>query len=202
MNNNIITFKRVKTMAKITKEKMFEIEKITNDILDKHNIDLSENPTIDIVSIVKREGFDVEPRQMPIETTGCLLVNDTMQNRERLIVVNKIFKNPSNEIDVVFKKSRFITAHEYGHYILHKSSGNPYYAHRDSDKRETKEELEADYFSRALLMPLKSFSSYYDTLKSISDNDNGFVIDMLSMLFKVTKNKINKRIEDLNILNG
>ncbi len=201
MNNNIITFKRVKTMAKITKEKMLEIEEITKNILDKQNIDLSENPTIDIVSIVKKEGFDVEPRQMPIETTGCLLVNDTTQNKERLIVVNKIFKNPSNEIDIVFKKSRFITAHEYGHYILHKSSDNPFYAHRDSDKRETKEELEADYFSRSLLMPLKSFNSYFDTLKSISDNDDDFVISMLSLLFKVTKNKVNKRIEDLKILN-
>lgn len=48
-------------------------------------------------------------------------------------MVNKVFDNPDNEEDVVFKKSRFITAHEYGHYILHKSSEQTLYAHRDND---------------------------------------------------------------------
>lgn len=188
-------------MGNITREKMMKIEKITSDILSKHNVDLSKNPYVDIVSIVKQDSFKVEPRLMPIDTTGCLLVNDTISNKERLIIVNKTFKNPDDEEDIVFKKSRFITAHEYGHFILHKDSDNPFYAHRDSDKRGTEKELEADYFSRSLLMPLDIFESYYTLLKSISDNDNDFIIDALSLIFKVTRNKVDKRIEDLSLLN-
>lgn len=194
--------KKVKSMGTISKEKMMKIEKITNNILSKYNVDLSKNPYVDIVSIVKQDSFKVEPRLMPIDTTGCLLVNDSSTNKERSIIVNKVFKNPDDEEDVVFKKSRFITAHEYGHYVLHKASDDPFYAHRDSDKRGTEKELEADYFSRSLLMPLKNFTSYYNELMDISDNDNDFTINTLSMIFKVTRNKINKRIEDLEILNG
>lgn len=187
---------------KITKERMREIEQITTNILSEHNVDLSKSPYIDIVSIVKQDGFKVEPKFMPIDTTGCILINDSLQDKERTIIVNKIFKNPDNEDDVIFKKSRFITAHEYGHYILHKDSGNLFYAHRDSDNRNSKEEIEADYFSSALLMPADRFISSYNILKHFGDNDNNFVIYSLSTLFKVTKNKINKRIDDLNVLNG
>lgn len=187
-------------MGSITKEKMIEIENITANILSEHNVDLSKNPYVDIVSIVKQDGFNVVPVSMPIDTTGCLLVNDNPLEYKRLITVNKDFKNPENENDVVFRKSRFITAHEYGHYILHKTSDMPLYAHRDSDKRNNKKELEADYFARALLMPFKPFNAFYSAACKMSDGDIDFTKDMLSLIFKVTKNKVNKRLEDLEIL--
>lgn len=202
--NNILQFKKVKFMKKITKERMLEIEKIVKDILLKSNID-TDISYIDIVSLVKKDGFIVQPMNMPIATTGCLFVDDTLQKPERLIMVNKKFKNPDNEDDVVFKKSRFITAHEYGHYILHKSYDKPLYAHRDSDKRDTEKELEADYFARSLLMPLEKFKSYYKSLKNLSEDDDGndtydTIIKILSLIFRVTKNKVEKRIDDLMVL--
>lgn len=185
-------------MPDITKERKIEIEEKAKNILLKYN--LSDAPDVDIVSIVKQDGFEVIPVLMPIDTTGCLLVNDDPNDYKRLIMVNKDFKNPDNENDIIFKKSRFITAHEYGHYILHKSPEKSLYAHRDSDKRNKEKELEADYFARAILMPLKPFTSFYNTVNDLSDGDTSFIIDMLSLIFNVSKNKINKRIEDMNIL--
>lgn len=184
-------------MPELTKERMLEIEHVTEKLLT--DIDFSQSPAVDIASLVKKDGFDVKPSLMPIETTGCLFVNDASEQPERLIMVNKVFKNPENEEDVVFKKSRFITAHEYGHYLLHKSPQQPLYAHRDSDKREEIQEKEADYFARSLLMPYEQFKSYTYILRTIG-NDEDFTISMLSKLFKVTKNKVRKRITDLAVL--
>ena len=179
---------------KITKEKMQKIEKHVEKILgDK---DFSNSPYVDIVSIVEKEGFSVITSLMPIETTGCIFVED--DKNERIIIVNKVFKNPDNEIDCVFKKSRFITAHEYGHYILHKQE-NKLLAHRDSDKRDTEREIEADYFARSLLMPLQQFKAYSNLLDKMG-NDNEFTVELLSRIFKVTRNKVKARLEDLVVL--
>lgn len=203
--NNIIYFnysmqkkKGIDTMS-LTKEKMLEIEKITADLLK--DVDFEKAPYVDIVSLVKKEGFLVTREEMDIETTGLLYVNDALKNKIRLISVNTNFKNPDNEKDVVFKKSRFITAHEYGHFVLHKRTGEPIYAHRDTYHRTELLELEADYFARSILMPLEQFNFYYKLLKQLDEKDEKDKIEILSRLFQVTKNKVNKRMEDLLVLN-
>lgn len=185
----------------LTKEKMVEIEEKVDGILQK--VDLRKTPYVDIVSLVKKDGFEVRTEEMDIETTGCLFVNNLKGNKDetsRLIVVNTMFKNPDNEDDVVFKKSRFITAHEYGHFILHRKEGQPIYAHRDTYHREDEEELEADYFARSILMPFAYFEVGYSFLKDFSKDDEQFICDKLSEMFRVTKNKVKKRIGDLAIL--
>lgn len=202
--NNIIEFKfytksKERMLMSITKERMLEIERVTSSLLQ--NVNFDDSPSVDIVSIVKKDHFEVKPKSMDIETTGLLLVNDDEPDNNRLIYVNTKFKNPDNEEDVVFKKSRFITAHEYGHFILHKEDGVPIYAHRDTYHRTEPIELEADYFARSILMPLKLFEAYYEVSKKICKNDEDFILEVLSAFFKVTKNKIRKRMEDLLVLN-
>lgn len=202
----VISFKKVSMhkgdgkLDNIKKEKMLEIEKVTANLLK--DIDFKKSPYVDIVLLVKKDGFEVEPSEMDIETTGCLLVNDDdSKSKSRLILVNTRFKNPENESDVVFKKSRFITAHEYGHFILHKKEGEPIYAHRDTYHRTEPIELEADYFARSILMPLEQFKIYYEILNEMSNHDENFVVSLLSKIFKVTSNKVRKRVGDLLILN-
>lgn len=180
-------------MQEITKDRMMQIEVSISNLLCE--IDFNESPYVDIVSLVSKDGFIVVPQELDIETTGYLLVSE----KERIISVNTMFKNPENEYDVEFKKSRFITAHEYGHYILHKEEGEPIYAHRDTYHRTETIELEADYFARSILMPLKQFRLYYEVLLEISQ-DKVFIVEMLSKVFQVTKNKVNKRIGDLLVL--
>ena len=186
------------TMSEIDRDKMIEIEKRVKEIIK--DLDFEKSLSVDIVSLVKRDGFQVEAKMMPIETTGMLLVNDNAEKNQRVIIVNKQFTNPDNEDDVVFKKSRFITAHEYGHYLLHKSADKPLYAHRDSDKREEAAELEADYFARSLLMPLPYFKTCVDILNEMAADDKKFIDTMLSKLFKVTRKKVRTRMLDLHTL--
>lgn len=204
--NNIINFDYLQKKRKgggtmkalredIKKETMIKIEDLTQKLLI--DTDFNKSPYVDVVSLVKKDGFIVKTQTMDIDTTGCIFVNDDDKIKERVIIVNTIFDNPDNETDVIFKKSRFITAHEYGHFMLHKKKGKPIYAHRDSRERTIPEELEADYFARSILMPIKQFKLYCKVLNEIGTSDEKFNIEVLSQLFKVTKNKVKKRMEDI-----
>lgn len=212
---NIIIFnlhhrKEWSNMPDISKDKKIEIEHTVKDVLLKSGY----NPTpkansliVDIVRLVKRDNFAVQTSEMDINTTGCLIVNDLQPvmdtNKNRLIVVNKFFNNDKNDEDFLLKKSRFITAHEYGHYILHKEDGQPIYAHRDTDHRTDPQELEADYFARAILMPLDLFDKYIIAIDDLKLTDHNIETEnLLSAIFKVTKDKIQKRIKDLQELKG
>lgn len=189
---------RTDILNKLSVEKMQEIEKKVQRLLPE--FDVEDSPYVDIVSIVKKDGFVVHPEEMDMDTTGYLLVNDGAKKNKRIICVNIKFKNPENERDVVFKKSRFITAHEYGHFILHREEGQPLYVHRDTDRRTEPIELEADYFARAILMPLDRFKLYCDISEEFGKGDQKFKEEILSKIFKVTRNKIRMRETDLVIL--
>lgn len=182
-------------MPNIKEERKKLIEERAKELVA--DIDFEKSPYVDIVSIVKKDGFEVTPKEMDIDTTGCIFVNDDEKEKERIIIVNKNFKDPDNEEDVIFKKSRFITAHEYGHFILHKKDGEPMYAHRDTDHRTEEIEQEADYFARCILMPEEQFRLYYQVLNKFGNDDKKFTIDILSKLFSVTRNKVNLRVEDI-----
>lgn len=185
-----INMVNVNSDLEVSKKK--EIEKFVSNLIK--DFDFKKTPFVDIVSIVKKDGFVVEPREMDIETTGCLFIDN--EDNKRSIWVNTIFKNPDNEDDVILKKSRFITAHEYGHYKFHKFST----AHRDTYHRTDQLELEADYFARSILMPLKYFNSCYIAVRDFSNNDTDYILNILSKFFDVTKNKVSKRIKDLGEL--
>lgn len=212
---NIIIFnlhkrKERNNMPDISKDRKIEIEHTVKKVLLKSGY----NPTpkansliVDIVRLVKRDNFAVQTSEMDINTTGCLIVNDLQSvmdtNKNRLIVVNKFFKNDNDDEDYLLKKSRFITAHEYGHFILHKEHKQKIYAHRDTDHRTEPQELEADYFARAILMPLDLFNKYIIAIDDLKLTDHNIETEnLLSAIFKVTKDKIQKRIKDLQELKG
>ncbi len=200
----IIEFKkdnneRMKTMIDLDLKEKIEIEKKVKPLIKK--MDFQKLPYVDIVSIVKDAKFNVEARDMDIETTGCLIINNSNEGNEKgSIWVNTRFRNPDGEVDVVFKKSRFITAHEYGHYVLHGDHITS--AHRDTYHRTEPMELEADYFARSILMPLNYFRSCYKLLDEFERNDKEFVVRALSRFFRVTKNKVRLRIKDIEELEG
>lgn len=206
--SNSIVSKRVSEIYKrkrnevvdMDKERRREIENKAQEILSR--FDLSKSSYINISTIVRAENFDIKRQRMPIDTTGCIFVNDDTKERERWIAVNTVFKNPDGEEDVVFKKSRFITAHEYGHYILHKPENKLLYAHRDSDKREKPQEKEADYFARCLLMPREQFEGFREAANQLGNHDAEFTVFALSRVFKVTKKKVRERMKDLAEING
>lgn len=184
---------------KIKKEKMEYIEKRVNEILTENNI--SPSPSVDIVSLVRNDGFVVEPAKMDKDTTGRLIVDDSKIHKQRIISVNTSFTNPKNESNIILKKSRFITAHEYGHFVLHNEKlGQPTYAHRDTHHRTEPIEQEADYFARSILMPSDIFKKTYLLIKSFGIKKKKERIRLLSEFFTVTIDKASKRLEDLTDL--
>lgn len=196
-------------MPDITKERKIEIEQAVHQILYEagYNPFPKNSLIVDIVQLVKAHDFAVQTSEMDLNTTGCLIVNDlepVMEtNKNRLIVVNKSFKNNNNDNNVILKKSRFITAHEYGHFILHKEEDKPIYAHRDTDHRTELKELEADYFARSILMPYELFERYVNAIESLNIyRDIKESVPLLSTIFKVTKDKTSKRLDDLEELKG
>lgn len=209
--NNYILYKKRKgcNMPDITRERKIEIENEVHQILSEtgYNPFPQNSLIVDIVQLVKANDFAVQTSEMDLNTTGCLIVNDLEPvmdtNKNRLIVVNKNFKNNNNDNNVILKKSRFITAHEYGHFILHKQEGQPIYAHRDTAHRTDPEELEADYFARSILMPYESVIQYVNVIKSLNIYNNiKESIPLLSTIFKVTKDKVSKRLDDIEELKG
>lgn len=192
-------FKKKEKKYVLEKNKMLLIENTVEKII-KENC-LTPSPSIDIVSLVNNNGFDVETTKMDIETTGRLLVDDKEENKQRIITVNTVFTNDDNDTDYILKKSRFITAHEYGHFVLHyEQLGQPTYAHRDTHHRTEPIEQEADYFARSILMPINQFKSIYMFIMTLNNNNKKNTIRFLSETFQVTKNKVNKRLEDLTTL--
>lgn len=176
------------------------VSRIVSKLAPKYT--LLKEPCVDISSIVKKDKFKIKFMDMPIDTTGCILVNDRKWGikKERFIIVNENLSIPedNDEDDIIFKKRRFITAHEFGHYILHKPQNEPLYAHRKSNnENRLNEEIEAEYFARCLLMPERSFISFYEGLNLFGNDDEEYTITMLSNLFKVSKNKVRIRLEEL-----
>lgn len=217
MNNTIISFTNLKKMRKknmpSTKEykdidikRKFKIEKKVEDILKRNGCFKESTYPIDIVSLVKNDGFVIQTSEMDIQTTGLLIVNDNeyvMGTRtHRLIVVNKILTNENKDENYILKKSRFITAHEYGHFILHKKENEAIYAHRDSWNSDSPKEIEADYFARSILMPHKIFRTFYEVAQETCENDENMIQYLLATIFKTTMDKTRKRINDLAELPG
>ena len=202
MSNNIIDLKLRKRKwvmpMELTKERMNEIEKIVSEIT--RNIDFTNTSAVDITPIVEDAGFQVVPMKMDIDTTGSLYVDDNNKKNGKIICVNTQFTLNGYEEDVILKKSRFVTAHEYGHYLLHKKAGVPLYAHRDTGHKTDNSEQEADYFARSVLMPINIFKTYYDIAMDKTGQDIDYTTLLLSKIFVVTINKIKSRIDDMKKL--
>jgi len=218
-NNNIINFNEWKKSKEnymstnkkeskdINPEKKKEIEKEVDKIIC--NGAFKNGPTIDIVELVKSKGFLLMKADLPIEVTGYLVVNennciDKEKKYKKMIVVNSEFTNRNNESHIILKKSRFVTAHEYGHYILHKKTNESLYAHRDIEHQTSPKELEADYFARSLLMPRREFLKINEIIDETLKDEAGYKPEMklkiLSELFNVTLNKAKMRLGDIGVL--
>lgn len=174
-----------------------EIEKIVDNII------LSENllvPGFDLTKfLTEKYGFIIGVQPLDKNTTGVLLVddNDYILNTQahRLISVNM---NLGVSDEYVYNlKKRFIIAHEFAHYILHKQNAVQF-AHRDTDKKETSDEKEADYFARCLLMPKKLVESVL-RVEGIQEQSLCDKASIVSRLFSVTITKAKLRITELGL---
>ncbi len=183
----------------VRKRKMLTVER-KNEIMQRieeiilNNKELAE-PAFDIVKFLKeKESFAIASKPMADDTTGMLFVDDEEYildtDTHKLIVVNSLLKEQPNFV----QRRRFIIAHEYAHYVLHKHNTKQY-AHRDTSQKESNEEIEADFFARCLLMPQKVIDAVLDLnfVKELSVENK---IALIARFFNVTKKKAKQRLEE------
>lgn len=157
-------------------------------------------PGFDLTRFLTKEyDFKIGAQALDENTTGILLVDDDRYipdtDTHRLISVNR---NLGVEDEYVYNlKRRFIVAHEFAHFILHKNR-HTQFAHRDTDKKDTPEEREADYFARCLLMPRKLLCDVLD-VDGIKEQSLCDKANIISRLFSVTLTKAKIRIEELGL---
>lgn len=195
--------KILKKPKQIKKERKIEIEKRVNDIIANNNLN---NPGFDLIKFLTNpkafpdgKPFQIGSQLLDKDVTGILLVDDNdyvpTTNTHKLIVINSLLQfEPDYR-----KKRRFIIAHEYGHYILHKNK-SVQYAHRDTSNKRAEIEQEADFFARCLLMPEEQINNILqlDFAKKLQSNDK---VDLISRTFNVTRKKSIQRLkEDLNLI--
>lgn len=169
------------------------IEKVADGIISEYGLN---KPGFNLIGFLTRQqGFKVGMQDLDNDTTGLLLVNEkepiTNTGTNRLIVLNSSLEQDPE----YFQKRRFITAHEYGHYILHKET-NEIYAHRDTTARNAPQEKEADYFARCLLMPKKLMNDVYNLwdLKNASADEK---VTTIADSFNVSRKKAKLRLTEV-----
>lgn len=181
-------------------ERKKEIAAIANDIRRKYNL---VSPNFDLIKFLKEyEGFEILLTEFDDETTGVIMVDDKRKlltdGPNKIILINKDYEKDLE----YFKKRRFICAHEYGHYILHKK-GSVEFAMRDTRIKDTLEEKEAEYFAYCLLMPETAVRSICDNSKKeinelLSFNETT-LSSIFSDIFNVSIKKASVRLSELGI---
>lgn len=190
----VIHFKRKESIMPTTERKK-QIEEKVNGIISEYGL---TKPGFNLIGfLTQQQGFKVGIQDLDNDTTGMLLVNEkesiTDTGCNRLIVINSSLERDPEYL----QKRRFITAHEYGHYVLHKSS-NEIYAHRDTASKNALLEKEADYFARCLLMPEKLVQEIYAIwdLDNASDEER---IAVIARVFNVSQKKAKLRLSEVSV---
>ena len=180
----------------ITNERKEFIEKKAYEILENNSI---KEPGFDLIKFLKEERFYIGAATLNENTTGMLFVDEDkplpIVNKNRMIVVNQKLAGKED----FAQRCRFIIAHEYGHFVMNENSPQQY-AHRDTDKKDTVIEEEADYFARCFLMPKDTVTSILKS-EALANLSDGQKISAISRMFNVTEKKAGVRLrEDLQLI--
>lgn len=177
----------------ITSKRREEIERIVDEKITEHDLLV---PRFDLIKFLKeKENFEIVLQNMPDDTTGLIIINDNEviegTDFKKLIAVNINLQRDPNYI----QRRRFIIAHEYAHSQLHKHE-SVLFAHRDTHRRETEAEQEADFFARCLLMPRKLMYEVTnsDDYKKLTD---GGRVAYIAKIFNVTEKKAKQRLKEI-----
>lgn len=212
--HNIIAYLCIKEgilMPNIEKSNIEKNQLVLIDASDKYRIDVKidelknqypelKKVNFDLISFLKSQ-YDFTILEVPLEddTTGYILVDEknllnfTNFITHRLIVTNESLFKYINYL----QKRRFIIAHEFGHYILHKHNSQIQFAKRDTEHFNTKEEQEAEYFARSLLMPKSEVFQSINTIESLSIAQK---VEVIKETFNVTENKARYRLQELGLI--
>lgn len=165
------------------------IEKVTTEILLEQSI---KDLPIPVEEIAVKRGLEIKAYDLGENVSGALVIVDGK---------GTIGYNPS-ESKV---RQRFTVAHELGHYELHKHEKGLFvdkdfkvlFRDGNSSKGEIRNELEANAFAAALLMPEKFLIREINKRNfDLSDESD---LKELAKLFSVSVSAMTFRIANLNL---
>ena len=169
-----------------------EIEQLAENFCRKNNI---FNYPVPIVKICEQNDIQVFEKYLPNQTSGFIVIQEEDFNNYktgRLITIN---------LSDTAARRRFTIAHELAHYVLHKSSNEKLYAHRNIGE-VTEEEQEANLFASCILMPKSLIMA---ALKKLDEDFLGDVtshakIMFISSRFAVSRAAAEVRLKQLNFI--
>lgn len=202
-NNKIINKKKTMVNIKIKTNTLNADKKI---IIDKKIEQLRKNyPELDsagfdlISFLEKYYKFIIVEVPLNDDTTGMIAVDDInllnfkKYETHRIIIINSELHKKYSYI----QKRRFIIAHEFGHFVLHKEDSQVQLAKRDTEHFNNAEELEAEYFARSILMPEEKVKQLMNLFPNASISDK---VNEVMRMFNVTENKARYRLQELNLV--
>ena len=148
---------------------------------------------VDLDKVATRLGLTIAEKPLEEEFSGFLAV------REKTIVINARHS---------YVRRRFTTAHEIGHYMLHRrfQQDNPvfidrtvYFRRKNLDDADYKVELEANGFAAGLLMPKRLLESYLDKFPDL-DLSKSSEIKVLADEFEVSRSSMKYRLGNLGFI--
>jgi Zn-dependent peptidase ImmA (M78 family) len=153
---------------------------------------------IPIEIIARSQKVDVIPYELGDEVSGMLVINKDSG------VIGYNSKHSKG-------RQRFTIAHEFGHYILHRSLKElfvdkdfiviKYRSNKEYSAIEMKHEREANAFAASILMPEHLIKAEIEKkeMKMLTENE---LIEKLANIFEVSVPAMTFRLSELNIFNG
>ena len=160
-------------------------EKRATRLLAEHGV--TEAP-VDVEGLAKALGILVGYERLDNDVSGLLLVEDG---------VAKVAINESHHRN----RRRFTLAHEIGHVLLHAEGDRVFvdrrfFRNRWSSKGELREEIEANAFAAALLMPRSLIRQHLEADSGITDVD----VFRLATKFQVSEQAMTLRLVKLGYI--
>ncbi len=163
----------------------WNFEKHASELLRDHG---SIEAPVDVERLAKALGISVRYERLDKDVSGLLLVE------------NGVAKVAINELHHL-NRQRFTLAHEIGHVLLHAGSDRVFVDRRFfrnewSSKGELREEIEANAFAAALLMPQSLVRQHLAADAGITDVD----VFRLATRFQVSEQAMTLRLVKLKYI--
>ena len=167
-----------------------DIEEYAEDLLEEHDV---EELPVPVEWIANQIGLIVEYEEFGNDVSGVLVLEEDYG----VIGVNSAHSSV---------RQRFTIAHEIGHYCLHRewsdvfidSEFEPRYRDNRSSRGKNPEEIQANKFAAALLMPESFLAAYFaESGIDIGDDDQ---VEELAEEFEVSVTAMTYRLANLEFL--
>lgn len=173
-------------------------ESVAKRILDIAKYKSSDKP-VPIVDIVNRMGFHIIlVDELPNDDSGIIMIDPSLEENfgsTKCVAITKKIK---------YGKRRFVLAHEIAHYLFdfNNDTKTNYISSYNASNLEEDNEIKANKFAASLLMPENMFVDEFRKMKHERELSLAEIIVDLSKVFETTTKSVERRIDELSLLEG